>query len=197
MLGTVLLALVASLPTPLAPAEEPEGYLQGPEGSYRGRVVELLTDKPLEGALVVTVWEQDQDGDRAVVAAREVLTDATGAFGIDTSEIERSLPPRVFPPRTLVYKHGYVTLPREPGTQFGVPARRFTKEGAVVALKPVHDGEEWTEAFHAFYESLQRLRGDGLRERLPQSERVFAEGVRFFATELQRNPGYWGLKKEK
>jgi hypothetical protein len=178
-------------------AQEPEHYLQSPEGPYRGRVVELLTEKPLEGALVLTVWEQDQDGARVVVAVREVLTDATGVFRIESTEIEGSLPPRVFAPRTLIYKHGYVTLPREVGALFGVPTRRFAGKDAVVALKPVRDGEEWTEAFHTFYESLQRLRGDGIRERLPQSLRAFQEAVQFAVTELKRNPGYWGLDKAR
>lgn len=178
-------------------AQETEPYLPAPEGPYSGRVVELLTERPLEGALVVTVWERDRDGIRTVVAAREILTDAAGAFQIESTELEATLPSRVFAPRTLVYKHGYVTIPRELGPRFGVPTRRFVGAGAVVALKPVRDGEEWTEAFHTFYRSVERLRGERLSEFLPQSERLYREGVEFVATELQRNPGYWGLEKDK
>jgi hypothetical protein len=193
----VLTALVTTVPTPRLLAQEPEAYLREPEGPYRGRVVELLTEKPLEGALVLTIWERDEDGDRVVVAVREVLTDAAGAFVVAATEIEGSLPPRAFPPRTLVYKQGYVTLPRELGPRFGVPARRFAGEGAVVALKPVRDGEEWTEAFHIFYRSVGRLRGERLPEALRQSLRLSQEGIELFATELKRNPGYWGLEKSE
>jgi len=194
---TVLLWLEVGLAAPASPAEEPEAYLQGPTGPYRGRVVEVLTDKPLEGALVVTVWEQDQDGDRVVVAARELLTDTSGAFLVESLEIERALPPRTWPPRTLIYKHGYVALPREPGARFGVPTRRFVGAGAVVTLKAVHGGDEWTETFHTFYESLQRLRGESLRERLPHSLRALEDTVRWFAAESKRNPGYWGVEKSR
>ncbi len=190
----LLLGLLSALcQPPLVWGQEAEPYLHGPQGPYRGRVVELLTERPLPGALIIVVWESDRDDDggRSVFALRETLTDAAGEFMVDASAIEAVPPPRAYPPRLLIYKPGYVTYPRERGRRFGVPASRFTGSGRVVQLKPVRDEEERAEAFNTFVASLGGFTGDPVGGLLSESARVFREELERFIREATQNPGAW------
>jgi hypothetical protein len=170
--------------------QDPEPHLTGPQGPYRGRVVELLTEAPLPGALVVMAWEFDpaSDGGRSLLALREARTDAAGEFSIDAAAIEAALPPRAFGPRFLVYKPGYVTYPREPGRRIGAPAARLTGRGSTVPLKPVRDAEERAEAFNALVSAVTRWVGATGADLLPEYRQVFREELERFMREAPTPP---------
>lgn len=90
---------------------EREGYIQGTEGPYRGRVVDARTKEPIRGAVVVAAWYYDvyavvQTNQRFYDAV-EVLTDEQGYFVVDAPEIERRAPSRTEFPVFTVFKPGY------------------------------------------------------------------------------------------
>ena len=157
----VLAALVAPSTGPAVAGGETGDAGRLAPGAYRGRVVELLTERPLEGAVVVFVWFWTPEQEEAWQgwAYRETLTDATGAFEIEASAIEAEMPAPARMPRLLVYKPGYATLPRERGERFGVPGSRLAAEGGIVALRPLTDLQERIDAFNLLMLSLSRLKG--------------------------------------
>jgi hypothetical protein len=143
-----------------APAwgQETEPFLTPPHGPYRGQVVDLLSEKPIEGALVLIAWSMlEESGDRRGVAFRELLTDASGRFVLDTAAIEARLPPRSLAPRVVIYKPGYGIFPREVRHPVGAPAARFTGTGGVVRLRSLRHEEDRVEAFNAFTRALEWL----------------------------------------
>lgn len=179
------MALSATLS--LAAAAHGQGPGPAAAGSpaiYDGRVVELLTEQPIAGALVVFLWEFDGDYrvGREMFALREVLTDAAGRFRVDATAIEASAPPGARPARFLVYKPGYVASPRERGPEFGNPAARLREGRGVVALKPVKDLEERVEAYNTFAASTNRLAGDEIR-------RLWREELQYFMKHWPQTPG--------
>ena len=161
LLTFALVSEVAGPRAPVARRHDTEPYLSVPQGSYRGRVVELLTGQPISGVTVVILWEfiNPQDGEqRNVFALREALTDATGAFSVDASSIETNPPPRAFPPRVLIYKPGYASFPHEVRYPVGEPATPFAGTGMTVRLRLLRTQEDRIEAFNAFVMSVNGLR---------------------------------------
>lgn len=193
--GLLLLTALVAAP-PQISGQEAEPFLHGPLGPYRGRVVELLTERPLQGALVIIAWEFDphNDGGRTIFAFREILTDAAGQFVVEASAIETTPPPRTYPPRVLVYTPGYVTFPRERGRRFGRPAARFAGAGDVVALKPVRDAEERIEALNTFIASLERLPGRPPDAPSTESTRLMLEELAHFGIHPVPDPARPGDK---
>lgn len=140
LVALVLLAglLLAPGGVTAAQAEQSEPYLTGPQGPYRGRVVDAETGKPLPGALVVAIWQAEDAQFKKVrhfVAAREVLTNAAGDFILDASAIETNLRPRALPPRFFIYAPGYMAFPKD--WKDGAPATSFIRSGSVVRLRKV------------------------------------------------------------
>jgi len=168
----LLLPLLAGL-APLvldarpASAQGDEPLLQGLHGPYRGRVVELLTDTPLPGALVIMAWlvpDPQSPGDLRVAAGfAYTLTDADGRFVVDPAPVETATPPRPFSLRIFVYKLRYATLPRArraPDFWWGAPAARFTGAGGTIELRKLRDEEERAQAFNDFVDVLRGLNSD-------------------------------------
>lgn len=166
----------------VAQAQQPEPYLTGPQGPYRGRVLDAETGKPLPGALVVAIWQAEDAQFKEVrrfVAAREVLTNAAGEFLLDASAVETNLPPRALPPRLFIYTPGYVAFPND--WKGGALAASFTRAGSVVRLRKVTTPIEDSENFSALYaDNMERIL---LREesvQLPEFSRIWAEEARRF-----------------
>lgn len=84
--------------------------------SYRGRVVDAETKRPLEGAAVVAVWQREAAlfGGHGPAYdyhdALEVVTDAQGEFTIP-AQTHVTLIGRITEPRFVVYYPGYVPYP--------------------------------------------------------------------------------------
>ena len=152
---TLLLAAVGGARTA---AEDEEVALRAPAGPYRGHVVDAMTGQPVPDALVVILWQRFDDeiqGLRRLVTARETFTDSNGEFVHDVGALESKLPPRTLTPRLLVFRPGFTSVPSRPQVSPpGVPASWFTGPSGVATVTPVSDYEDRAEAFNAFIAML-------------------------------------------
>jgi hypothetical protein len=141
-----------------AAAEDEEVTLRAPAGPYRGRVVDEKSGRPVPDALVVILWQRFDDeiqGLRRLVAARETFTDSNGEFVHEVGALERKLPPRTLTPRLLVFRPGFTAVPSRPQVSPpGVPASRFAGPDDVATVTSVSDYEDRAEAFNTFITML-------------------------------------------
>jgi hypothetical protein len=146
-----LLALLASGPGVRADEDTPLRVATTP---YRGTVVDGKTGQPIPAVAVVILWQRFDDqiqGLRRLVAAREVFTNEKGEFTHEVAAVERQLPARTLAPRIVMFRPGYVPLPDMPQLfPPGVAAGRFAGAGAEVRLDPVSAYEDRSEAFNTF-----------------------------------------------
>ena len=174
--GVVAILLGVSLGQPAGAHDPP----RGPQGPYRGRVLEAGTGRPIAGGGVFIVWsDSDESGARAPFAYREAQTDAQGDFSIDAPIIEQRLPPRALEPQFWVYKPGYELYPDRDVRPDGAPATQLTRPGAVVQLIGARTDAQRVEALNEFVAVINRyaptggsvLLGliEGERKRLTQS----------------------------
>ncbi len=177
LIGMVVVAgLALALAAPTW-AEQAEPYLRGPEGPYRGKVMDAETGHPLAEALVLAVWQKEDvqlDGFRQFVAARETLTDATGAFVIDGAAIEASPPLLALPPRFIIYADGYTPFPPSRRAPPGVPAATFRGPGGTVRLHRVRTEDERILAFNTFVALLSAFQIHDLDPPPPGTPRLMA-----------------------
>ena len=126
--------------------------------SYRGRVMDERTGRPVASAAVVILWQRLDDqvrGLRRLAAAREIFTDDNGEFVHDFAALERQLPRGTLAPRILIYRPGYETLPSPPRLfPPGIAAGRFSAPGVLVRLAPLGDEHDPAEALNAFVAML-------------------------------------------
>jgi hypothetical protein len=150
--GIVTLMLLAG--AGYGSADDEDTPLRPAAGPYRGIVVDEKTGQPLPSAAVVILWQRLDDqiqGLRRLVGAREVFTNEKGEFVHDVVSVEARLPPRTFAPRIMIFRPGYAPLPDRPQLfPPGVAASRFIGPGAQVSLAPVTDYEDRAEAFNTF-----------------------------------------------
>ena len=151
--GALALLFVLATLGGVSPAHE-DALLRVSAAPYRGTVVDGKTGRPLSSAAVIILWQRLDDqiqGLRRLVAAREVFTSETGEFSHDVAAIERRLPPGTFAPRIIVFRPGHASLPDTPQLfPPGIPADRFAGAGAEARLAPVTDYEDRAEAFNTF-----------------------------------------------
>jgi hypothetical protein len=192
----VLIALALGLGLPLsARGQEADPPLTSPATPYRGRVVELLTGRPLADAWILFAWQRltpDGSGAWVTYAIREALTDATGGFVVEAADIEAAPPAGARAPRMFVYRPGYTPVPPEHGARFGIPAAWLRDRGGALALKPVRDLEERSEAFNLFQAAPTRLLEDPAGIRLPPDlgayQRILREELGHLMQVLERAP---------
>lgn len=178
----VLVGLTLGSPA-LIRGEDADPPLTPSKGPYRGRVVELLTEKPLRDALVILVWQTTApDAERRwpTIALRETTTDADGTFTVDASDIEATPPRGAGQPRLLVYKPGYVALPRSFGVRFGVPVAWLTDRRGVIALKPASGAAERVEAFNTMFFMVDKRQSAVRSGDLPLVMKFFQDEIRHF-----------------
>jgi hypothetical protein len=84
-------------------------------GPYRGRVVDAETKAPLEGAVVLAVWENEIPGvsgpGQAYLDSEEVLTDRDGRFVVGEHPPISFFPSWVTGPRISIFYPGYGSFP--------------------------------------------------------------------------------------
>jgi hypothetical protein len=121
---------------------------------YRGTVVDGKTGQPLAAVAVIILWQRLDDqiqGLRRLVAAREVFTNEKGEFVHEVTALERKFPARTFAPRIVMFRPGYTPWPDTPQLfPPGVAAGPFAGAGAEVRLDPVSAYEDRSEAFNTF-----------------------------------------------
>ena len=157
-LAVALALLLAAIGGGRAAADDEEVTLRAPAGPYRGRVVDKKTGQPVPDALVVILWQRFDDeiqGLRRLVAARETFTDGNGEFVHDVGALEGKLPSRTLTPRLLVFRPGFTTVPSRPQVSPpGVSASRFAGPGDGAPGPPRSDYEDRAEAFNTFIAML-------------------------------------------
>ncbi len=82
------------------------------DGPYRGKVVELETGKPIEGAVVAARWtiEPFVHTER-ICDAKETLTDKNGEFELPKGSCTSHPFAQMFGPYVVVFKPGYLGYP--------------------------------------------------------------------------------------
>ncbi len=82
------------------------------DGSYKGRVIELDTGKPIEGAVVAADWtiETGPHMER-VCAVEETLTDKSGEFELPAISCAGNPFAKLQKPWVVVFKPGYLGYP--------------------------------------------------------------------------------------
>jgi hypothetical protein len=85
-------------------------------GQYRGRVIDAETKQPLEGAVVLAVWENKIPGvsgtSYSYLDSEEILTDENGRFVVGKNPPVSSGMPWVAGPRLTIFYPGYGFYPR-------------------------------------------------------------------------------------
>ena len=81
------------------------------DSPYRGTVVDDETGLPVSGAVVLAIWEREEEQILRIVNifydARETLTAADGSWTIVADDIERRAPAKTWIPLFLVYAPSY------------------------------------------------------------------------------------------
>jgi len=110
-----------------------------PSGTYHGEVYDMETGKPIEGAVVVVLWDKRpllaMNGPEYLHKAVEGLTDAEGEFSIDAWR-GIDLNPGTYvirKPRLVIFKPGYAPFPDTHG------------------YTPGRSSEEWSEIYDRLY----------------------------------------------
>jgi hypothetical protein len=85
-------------------------------GPYRGRVIDAETKQPLEGAVVLAIWETKTPGvagyGYSYLDSEEVLTDENGRFVVGRHPPRSLALPWVAGPRLEIFYPGYGFYPR-------------------------------------------------------------------------------------
>ena len=82
------------------------------DGPYRGKVVELETGKPIEGAVVAAEWtiEPFVHTER-ICDAKETLTDKNGEFELPKGSCTSHPLAQMYGPYVVIFKPGYLGYP--------------------------------------------------------------------------------------
>lgn len=140
-----LLAL-ASCTTAAAQTEDGDGYVNGQKGTYRGRVLDAGTGRPLAGVVVVAVWRRDRVvplGSRSEhYASREALTNENGDWVIEANDVERGAPRRTRRPFFTIFLPSY-GRPRElAGTPPSPPWTFYEGSGNTIEMARLQARDE-------------------------------------------------------
>jgi hypothetical protein len=140
-----LLAL-ASCGTAAAQTEDGDGYVNGQKGTYRGRVLDAGTGRPLAGVVVVAVWRRDRVvplGSRSEhYVAREALTTENGGWVIEAHDLESSAPRRTRRPFFTIFLPTYGRPREAAGTPPSPPWTFYERTGHTIELPPLSTRDE-------------------------------------------------------
>jgi len=146
LLGLLMLTSSAAV---VAQTDDGERFVNGQKGTYRGRVLDAETGRPLAGAVVVAVWRRDRvmplGGRSEHYAAREALTDENGDFVLEAKDVERSAPRRTWRPFFTIFFPGYGRFRPIAGSAPTPPYTMFEGAGRTVELPRLRTREERRE----------------------------------------------------
>jgi hypothetical protein len=129
-----------------AQTDDGERYVNGQKGTYRGRVLDAETGRPLAGVVVVAVWRRDRvmplGGRSEHYAAREALTNENGDFVIEANDVERSAPRRTWRPFFTIFLPGYGRHRNVAGTPPTPPYTFFEGAGHTVEMARLNSKDE-------------------------------------------------------
>jgi hypothetical protein len=139
------------------------------EGPWRGQVVDAETSLPLEGVVVLAVWERITPG--VVHEARdfhdvdEIVTDTEGRFLLPARGLSTVNPfVRIDGPKLIMFKPGYGFWQFRPRVRsYADGLKLLATAGAVFELTPLKTPEERRR-----FLSHSSLTGDIPFERIPQ-----------------------------
>ena len=163
----VVLIAVGSITTGFAGLLLHFWYHQTHTGSCSGRIIDAVTGKPIEGAVVTYSWRFSGFLEESSATFYETLTDKEGKYFIPNQQVKRDniLRGTLQPESVLIYKNNYAvyTLWREykkptVGSSFGYPSQNqpYCKKNNLVKLYPWRKDEshyehvEWIDAI-TFY----------------------------------------------
>jgi hypothetical protein len=140
------LLVLAGWGSAAAQNDDGEQYVNGQKGTYRGRVLDAETGRPLAGAAVVAVWRRDRvmplGGRSEHYAAREALTDENGDWLIEARDVERAAPRRTWRPFFTIFLPGYGRPEKLPGTPPGPPHTFYEGAGHTVEMPRLKTRDE-------------------------------------------------------
>ena len=158
----VLLGVAGIVLCSVAGAAEGPRYLTSVRGPYTGRATDAATGKPVPRALVLIVWQSEDDevdGMKNLVGIREAATEPDGTFRIQ-APFEAAVPARTLPPAVYAFAHGYLPFPENPYTG-GAAAEEFRGGGRLIALSPASTDEDRARTFNALFTLPNRWAGRG------------------------------------
>lgn len=129
-------------------------YHQTHTGSCSGRVIDAVTGKPIEGAVVTYSWRYSGFLEEPWATSYETITDKEGKYFIPKQRVKRDtiLLGTLQPESVLIYKDNYAvyTLWREykkppVGRSFGYPRKNqsYRRKNNLVKLYPWKEGESY------------------------------------------------------
>lgn len=133
-------------------------YSQTHTGSRSGQVIDAVTGKPIEDAVVKFSWRISWflqgalgSGDGVPVMSYEILTDKEGKYRIPNLRVKREslLEIALYPEKVMIYKDGYAVYivfdndAVQVGRSFGYfnEKQPYRKKGNVARLYPWKEGE--------------------------------------------------------
>jgi hypothetical protein len=132
--------------TAAAQTADGERYVNGQKGTYRGRVLDAETGRPLAGVVVVAVWRRDRvmplGGRSEHYAAREALTNENGDFVIEANDVERGAPRRTWRPFFTIFLPGYGRHRNVVGTPPTPPYAFYEGAGHTIEVPPFRTRDE-------------------------------------------------------
>ena len=162
------LAAAGLLVGPFAPLDSAEGA-----GPWRAQVLDAETGQPLEGVVIVALWEKYTTSPAGwaggrTIAVEEAVTGPDGRFEIPAKTLINWLPilTEIRGPEFVIVKpgYGYWTIvrpeakPNRPREELRYPAEVLAEQGAVIAMPPLKTQEERLKFFGG--SSWRRLPGD-------------------------------------
>ena len=165
-------------------------YYQTHTGFCSGRVIDAVTGKPIERAVVTYSWRYSGFLEETSATFYETITDKEGKYFIPNQRVKRDtiLLGTLQPESVLIYKNNYAvyTLWREykkppVGRSFGYPRKNqpYCKKDNFIKLYPWRKGEshyehiEWIDSM-TFYSGKGKLLHKELEE---EKSRADEEGI--------------------
>jgi hypothetical protein len=155
-------------------------YVARFDGPYSGMVIDRDTRAPIEGAVVIAIWNTESPKQGGAVSqyfdAREAATDKKGEFTIPGYELR--IMDTLLPTEILIFKAGY--------EHFGEVSWDF--------IRTVHNPEvEWVHEKPRFVLTRMNMQERGDPSTVPQRPRVPENNMKILTQEIDKERIFRGL----